>query len=732
MTGGLWRPAPLAGSLHDQPAFDAFALRPRPRARRARSRLPQRRPSLLLIAIALTQAAPVVAQESTVLDPVVVTATREARRGFDLPVAIDTIGRREIRQGEPTVNLSETLLRVPGIVALNRWNYAQDLQISSRGFGARATFGVRGIRLYQDDIPQTMPDGQGQTGSFQLFSTDRIEVLRGPFSTLYGNAAGGVIAVYTESGTPEPELTASVGGGSFGSWNVGGKLTGTARGIGYVVAATGFRTDGFREHSAAERNLGVAKLAVALDPRTQVTVLGTVQDQPESLDPLGLTRAQWEADPQQADPAAILFDTRKTVRQQQGGLRVDHAFSATQALRVTGYAGAREVRQYLAFPGTAPTSSGGVVDLDRDYAGGSAKWFQRASLAGNPLTLVLGVDYESQGERRQGFVNNNGDAGALRRDEIGTVSSTALYAHIEGALGPRWSYLLGLRGNEVRFASDDNYITVSNPDDSGSRRYRQTTPVAGIVFHATASLNVYVNYGRGFETPTFAELAYRPDGAGLNFDLQPATSQSAEIGFKTLHAGSHRLTGALFAIDTDDEIVINAATGGRTTYKNAGKTRRRGVELDYRAVLPDGLTAHAAYTYLDAFFASDVVAGSPPTIVPAGAKIPGVPAQTVFGELAWTPLGLPWLNLAAQIQYVARIYVNDRNSDAAPSYTIGNLRAAVEQRFGNWTMQAFARLDNFTDVNHVGSVIVGDTNGRYFEPAPGRNFFIGASASVRL
>ncbi len=282
------------------------------------------------------------------------------------------------------INLSESLVRVPGIVALNRWNYAQDLQISSRGFGARATFGVRGLRLYQDEIPATMPDGQGQTGSFQLFSTDHIEVLRGPFSTLYGNAAGGVITVFTESGTPSPELTVNFGAGSFGSWTTGAKLTGTSNGVGYVAAGTTFQTDGFREHSAAERNLAAAKLSFAPGSRTSVTILGTLQDQPESQDPLGLTRAQWEADPQQADPVALLFDTRKTVHQQQGGLRVDHSFSDDTTLRLTGYGGTRQVRQYLALSGIAPTSSGGVTDLDRDYGGASLKLFQRFIVAERP------------------------------------------------------------------------------------------------------------------------------------------------------------------------------------------------------------------------------------------------------------------------------------------------------------------------------------------------------------
>jgi iron complex outermembrane receptor protein len=673
-----------------------------------------------------------VAQTEAVIDPVVVSATRQAQRSFDLPASVDTVPRRVIEDGQPMINLSETLVRVPGLVAQNRQNYAQDLQISSRGFGARSTFGVRGIRLYQDDIPATMPDGQGQTGSFQLLTTDRIEVLRGPFSALYGNAAGGVISVFTESGTAQPIASANVGGGSFGTWTVGAKATGTAQGVGYVAAASHFSTDGFRDHSSAERTLGVAKLSFALGAHTSVALLGTWQDQPDSQDPLGLTRAQWEAEPRQADPATELFDTRKTVRQLQGGARIDHAFSDSTSLRFTAYAGHREVRQYLALTGVAPTSSGGVVDLDRDFGGASLKLFHRSRLLDGPVTLTVGVDYDEQDERRQGFVNDFGTAGELRRDEDDRVRNTDVYAQIEWRVLPRLSLLAGVRASEVRFRSDDHYVVAGNPDDSGSVKFRETTPVAGITFHASDAVNLYATYGQGFETPTFAELAYRPGGTGLNFDLKPATSEAVEIGVKAILAQRHRLNAALFAIDTDDEIVINAATGGRTTFRNAGKTERRGFELAYDGQLPHGVALHAAYTYLSAEFASDFTTGAPPVPIPAGTKLPGVPKQTAFGELAWTPPALPWLTTAVEVLYVDRIYVNDRNSDFAPSYTVANLRASVEGTWGSVRARAFARVNNLADRNYAGSVIVGDTNGRFFEPAPGRNYFVGASVDVRL
>lgn len=666
------------------------------------------------------------------LDPVVVTATRQAQRSFDLPASIDTIDRRAIEQGGPMVNLSETLLRVPGIVAQNRQNYAQDLQISSRGFGARSTFGVRGIRLYQDEIPVTMPDGQGQTGSFQLLTAERIEVLRGPFSTLYGNASGGVITVFTESGTPQPAVAFTAGGGSFGSWTVGTKLTGTLRDIGYVVAGSHFSTEGYRDHSAAERTLAVAKLSIPLAERTRLTLLGTSQDQPESQDPLGLTRSQWEADPRQADPVTSAFDTRKTVRQQQGGARLDHALSDAIALRATGYAGQRDVRQYLALSGVGPTSSGGVVDLDREYAGASVKLLSRTRFLDGPLTFIAGVDYDQQRERRRGYVNNNGSLGDLRRDEDDVVRNTDAYAQLEWRFLPRLAATVGVRTSEVRFRSDDDYITATNPDDSGHATYRRTTPVAGIVFNASEALNVYATYGEGFETPTFAELAYRPAGPGLNFDLEAATSRALELGAKAIIARGHRINAAAFAIDTRDEIVINAATGGRTTFRNAGKTRRRGAELAWDGELPYGLTMHAAYTYLLAEFDSDFVTGAPPVTIRAGTKLPGVPKQTAYAELAWVPPAWPWLSGAIEVQHVDRLFVNDRNSASAPAYTVANVRVGAEGRFGNLRLRAFARVNNLADRRYAGSVIVGDTNGRFFEPAPGRNVFVGAAVDVGL
>jgi len=692
-------------------------------------------PCMLLVVAAVGSAQAVFAQPAAdvvVIDPITVTATRRAERAFDVPASVDTIDGATLHNGQPQVNLSETLSRVPGVFAANRQNYAQDLQISSRGFGARATFGVRGVRLYQDGIPVTMPDGQGQTGSFSLFSAQRIEVLRGPFSALYGNASGGVISVFTEDPPASPLLSYTAGGGSYGTGTFGAKFGASSGPVGAVVAASEFVTDGYRDHSSARRDLTNAKLVLDMSPATRLTLIGNTQYQPETEDPLGLTRAQWEANPRSVDPAAIQFDTRKTINQMQTGAALDHAFSDALSLHVDAYGGQRTVRQYLSFSGAALSSSGGVTDLDRDYGGIGARLVWRGAVVGRPLVVTLGGDFDRQHERRKGFVNNEGDLGDLRRDEDDTVKSYDVYAQAEWELAPAWSVTAGIRHSRVRYGSVDHYITPQNPDDSGNQSFDDTSPVFGVVWHLADNVNVYASYGEGFETPTFAELAYRTGGTGLNFALQPATSRATEIGVKYRVGDRHRLNVALFNIDTKNEIVVDAATGGRTTFKNAGATTRRGAEASWDGRYRYGLQTHVALTYLRAEFADAFTTGSPPVVVPSGTRLPAVPSKQAYGEIAWVPGRWSNLDTALEAIYVDRLYVNDRNTDAAPSYAVLNARLGFSQTTGRATWREFVRVNNIFDRNYSGSVIVGDTNGRFFEPAPGRNWFVGASVDIRL
>jgi iron complex outermembrane recepter protein len=661
-------------------------------------------------------------------DPVVVTATRVEQPSLEVPASIDRVYGEDLRQGRPQVNLSESLGRVPGLVVLNRQNYAQDLQISSRGFGARATFGVRGISLIADGIPASMPDGQGQSATFDLGSAGRVEVLRGPFSALYGNASGGVINVITEDPPKVPTLDAGLYVGDFGTQREALKFGWQRDNVGYLVDASRFESDGYRDHSAVRRDQLNTKLKLGLGEDSRLTVVGMSLRQPETQDPLGLTAAQVAQNPQQATAVATTFNTRKSIFHDQVGATLDHALSAATRLQASAWTGTRDVTQYLSIPLAfqAPaTSSGGVVDLDRGFDGAALRVFNDGTLAGKPLRLAAGLEYGRMDEHRRGFINDNGTAGALKRDEDNVAQNTDIFAQGEWQFAERWSANAGLRASRVSFDSADHFIVAGNPDDSGSQVYRATTPVAGVLYRLDPLTSLYASYGRGFETPTFVELAYRNVGTGLNFDLQPSRSNHLEAGVKALRPGLARLNAAVFRVETHNEIVTDQASGGRTTYRNAGNTERRGIELGAESLLAGPFEARAAYTWLDAKYANDF--GAPG----AGNAIPGVPASQLYAEGAWryAPIGL---RLSLEALYRSRVAVNDANSEYAGAFGVLNAVASFEQRGAGWRLTEFLRVDNIGDKSYVGSVIVNDGNGRYYEPAPGRNLLLGAQATLQF
>jgi iron complex outermembrane receptor protein len=659
---------------------------------------------------------------------ITVTATRVPQQGYDVPAAIDTVEGLALTEDRAQVNLSEALGRVPGLVVQNRQNYAQDLQISSRGFGARSTFGVRGVRLIADGIPATAPDGQGQAASFALASAERIEVLRGPFSSLYGNASGGVVQIFTADGPPDPAVSVAALLGSYGTRKAGLLFGGQAESFNYLADASRFHTDGYRQHSAATREQLNAKFTLPLAGGRLVVVANGL-DQPDTQDPLGLSRAQYEADPRQVDPSAIAFDTRKSIRQKQLGAVHELPLSAADSLQWRLYGGTRKVVQFLGQTGDTPLGSGGVVDLDRGYGGAGLRWTRKAGGEGAPVTFSAGLEYDRQDERRRGYVNNAGTAGALRRDEDDRVTSTDVYAQGEWDIAPDWRVSGGARHSRVDFTSSDHYIVGPNPDDSGRQSYSRTTPVAGIVFRADPAWNVYANFGNGFETPTFAELAYRPGGAtGLNLALLPARSRHAEAGVKGRLGEGGLVSAALFRIDTRDEIVTNSASGGRTDFKNVSRTRRDGLEISAQATLGAGFEGVVAGTWLDARFTESFATGAPAVTVAAGSRLPGVPPVVLYGEFAWRHAASGF-HAAAEVRHTGRVWVNEANTDAAEAYTVANVRAGFEQRAGAWRMKEFVRVDNVSDRRYAGSVIVAEARGRYFEPAPGRNVLVGITVS---
>ncbi len=653
--------------------------------------------------------------ERAQLPGVVASATREARRAAELPAAIERVDGDALREAAARVNVSEALGRVPGLAALNRGNYAQDLQVSVRGFGARSTFGVRGVRLFADGIPASTPDGQGQTASFDLDTAGRIEVLRGAFAALYGNSAGGVIQAFTRPAPAEGEAELALFTGPDVSRRAALRVARDWDGVGVHLGASHFETDGYRDHSAARRDGVNARLAGDAFGGRLVLVINAL-DQPLAQDPLGLTRAQFEANPRQADAAATLFDTRKRVRQAQAG--VSQAWGdARSSWQARAYGGTRDVLQFLGLPGDSPLASGGVVDLGRHFGGAGVRHTRTWDEGPRSLSLTLAAERDLLAERRRGFVNAFGQVGALRRDESDRVAGDGLWALAEWVPRPEWLASAGVRYSRVKFSVADEYVTATNPDDSGDASYARTVPVAGLSWQAAPGLRLYASAGGGFETPTFSELAYRSDGqAGLNFSLRPATSRQAELGAKADRGGT-RFAVTSFAIDTRDEIVVDTAVGGRTTFRNAPQTRRRGIEISGDGRIAGNWEGVIAFTWLDARFAG---VGS------AGTRLPGVASATAFAQLSWRDHGKR-LRLGAEARASSRVFVNDANSDAASGFAAVSVFATHEISRGPWKLAPWLRVDNVLDRRYAGSVIVGEARGRFFEPSPGRAVSVGLS-----
>ena len=670
----------------------------------------------------------------------VVTARPTAVSELDTPAAVSVVNGDDMRQAAPRINLSESLGAVPGLQVQNRQNYAQDLQLSIRGFGSRSTYGVRGLRLYVDGIPATMPDGQGQTSNIDIGSIDSLEVLRGPFSALYGNSSGGVINVNTQTGSQPPTIEASSYYGSFGTWHYGLKATGAvgdgtqAGDVDYTVSTNRFTTHGSRDHSGARKNLANAKLGVRINDVSKLTLLFNSVDI-KANDPGGLTYDEWRNNPQQS-PRGDQYNTRKTVKQTQAGLRYERQLSQQDDLSVMMYAGERETTQYQSIPMAPqlkPSHSGGVIDLTRHYQGIDTRWTHRGELL-VPVTFTTGLDYENMSERRKGYENyvlvnsapQYGEQGNLRRNERNLMWNLDPYLQTQWQLTDKLTFDAGVRYSSVWFDSNDHYVTEDNPDSSDSTSYHKWLPAGSLKYAVTEAWNVYLSAGRGFETPTITELSYRSKNiAGLNLGLKPATNDTVEIGSK-LRVANGLLTAALFQTDTDNEIVADDSAGGRTSYKNAGKTRRQGMELGLDQQFGDSWKLKAAWTWLDATYRTNVCGSSDCN----GNRIPGIARNMGYASFGYQP-EQGWY-AGSDIRYMGDIMANDANTAKAPSWTVVGLTTGYKWSYGKMDMDLFGRVDNLFDRTYVGSVIVNESNGRYYEPAPGRNLGIGMNLAWRF
>jgi iron complex outermembrane receptor protein len=666
------------------------------------------------------------ADDARLTSPVVITATRVEQNSFDLPVAIDVVEKKDIQDGQLQMTLSESLIRVPGITAQNRTNQSQDPQISSRGFGSRSSFGVRGIRVYVDGIPLTMPDGQGQPGIVDLSAIKSIEVMRGPFSALYGNSSGGVIQLITEDAPKTAQIGSKIMFGSYDTTRQIMDAAGTTSNVEYLINASNFRTDGYRDHSSGDKQAATAKLKIKVNEDTTLTSLINWFDQ-KAEDPSGLPRADAFTNPKKVVSAVNNANTRVTRSHKQIGFNLEHNLNQNNAITLMAFAGKRDNNQILATNDTGTNARSSVIA--RDFHGTDIRWDNKGTLINMPYSVSFGLNYGKSSDARTD-TNIQGTSLGPNRNEDNIVDNFDQYAQGKLSILNNLDIHAGLRHTKVKLVVKDN-LTATFGDNSGSVEYEKTNPVIGAVWKVTSSLNLYANYGKGFETPTFIEAAYNSttSGAVPNLTLKPSKSENMEIGAKAFIGDNTQVNLNIFKITTKDELVVNSSLNGRSVYINANDTKRTGAELSIDSRFENNISTYVSYSLLNAKF--DSTFNTSTSTISDGNKIPGTYSNQIYAEVAWKyqPLGF---STALEGRYNSKVYVNDTNTDAAPSYKIANIRAGFEQNVGGWNFSEFVRVENIFDKDYIGSVRINDGNSRFFEPAADRNYLLSIGATYKF
>ncbi len=677
----------------------------------------------------------------TLLDDVVVSSSRSEQRSFDAPAAIQSLSREVIQDSGPQMNASESLNKIPGIVASNRQNYAQDLQISIRGFGSRTKFGVRGVRLIIDGIPATIPDGQGQSSSISLTSVDRIEVLRGPMAQLYGNSAGGVIQAFTREAPEVPELMLQGYYGSYGTYRTDWQYAQKIGQFGLVADYSTFKTDGYRQNSQTERNQFNGKFTYDHDDKTKFTLIANYFDLPYAYDPAGITRADFESkgglySRYTAYPTLRL---RKTIEQTQVGGVFDRKLDGNSSISLRAYSGNRTNTHFN-------STSNTFVGLDRNYKGLGLEYRQNDKLFNKEANWVVGFSYDQSSE----FSSKGSTDGAgeilyplnYTRSENRKAQNMDYYGQMTLRAADQVSLIGGLRSTTVRLSNND-YTPVGG-DATGKATYSALNPVLGVAYHVAENANLYANYGRGFETPTLGEMGYENDAPnsttsvkqGFNTALKSSSSNHYEVGVKWLPTKSSRIDLAAFYISTKNEIIVDRTSTGapESSYTNISGTTRRGIELAAQNLITTNLKHTTALTFLDATFnktEGSVIGGNP---------LPGVPAKVLFTDIAWSSTEFrkdkykQVMGTIAAAEFIAmgRVYSEDKaaNSKSAPGYGLVNLKLKHKFDVSGITYTTYGSLNNIFDKQYIGSVIVGDPYP--LEPAPGKNWMLGVNAVARF
>jgi iron complex outermembrane recepter protein len=667
------------------------------------------------------------------LPPITVSAARTTLPPVQVPRAFQILDRRQISAARPTWGLDEALGQVPGVFVANRYNFSLDQRISVRGFGSRSAFAVRGIKVLIDGIPQTLPDGQGQLTNLELGDVDRIEVLRGSASVLFGNASGGVISIWTDPVPParvreEARFVAGWSGrrGDRG-WAKWQSTTGLPVGGGSAeLTVSRLSYNGERDHSAADlRNLN-SRLRLPIGNGWQLSAVADVGVDPRADNPGSLTLAELQANRDSAPALNLSSHAGKDVTQAQGGATLRHLFAGGGEIGVTVFGLTRDLKNPTTFA---------YIDLSRRAYGTRVTLTRSTGHSPHSPQVTTGLDFQRQRDDRVNFGNIAGRPDTARSlDQLEHVTEVGPF--VQGALpfSSRVTITAGVRYDWVHFQVADRLVSGTNPDDSGDRLMRALSGSAGVAFNPARDVTVYANAGSSFETPTTTELANRPDSAGgFNPTLDPQTAWTYEVGGRGTLARRGDWSVAVFQADVRDELISYEVPSSpqRRFFRNAGSARHRGVELGGGFTLLPGLQLRAAYTYSD--FRYVHYAFSPDTSPPRvldGRVLPGIPRHAAHLTLRVEPGPIRGGWLEIETTGTSGTVVDDTLPDRTSSWWTTNLRIGWTGRAGGTVLRPFVAANNVLNRLYVGSVVINAARGRYFEPAPGRNLYLGLSVGA--
>lgn len=661
-------------------------------------------------------------QDSDSLEEIIVTSTRLEAPKYEVPAAVSIVAKDDIQLGRQQLGLDESLNRVPGIFSQNRYNFTQDLRISIRGFGARSSFGIRGIKIFADEIPATLADGQGGVDDIDLGSAARIEVIRGPSSSIFGSSSGGAISIYTEDGPEIPFIEAGVTAGEYDHQKYQLKSGGKYNRLNYLFNASHLTMDGYRDHSEVEHNLINTKFRFTIDDSSTLTMIFNAVDSPTANDAGAITAEEAALDPTQAQERNLSSNAGEELEQQKIGFVYHKQFNEQHAITLRNYYLWRDFETFLPFGShIAFVPDDGVTAFDRFFYGGGAQYIFTGNLMGMPNRFTAGVDIDIQEDDRQRFINDAGVKGALTFDQLEEAESYGFYFRNELAVIDSVKLTVGGRYDRVDLSVDDRFL--SNADQSGSLEFDEFSPSVGILWSPRPEINLYANYSTSFETPTFTELSNPARNLNVNLggfsNVNAQTAESYEIGMKGNVLDRIDYEISLYIMNVEDEITNISNLGSRAFFENAD-TDRNGLEAAMTAELVAGLTLTAAYTYSDFEFDSFP---SDPTLV--GNSLPGLPEQQFFTELAYrhdAGFYCIW-----DFMYVDGLYANNSNTVKTDAYTLSNLRAGYQATFSNIEVSPFIGINNLFDEEYFSNVRINAFGGRLFEPAPELNIYGGLS-----